>query len=279
MLQGFTLIELAIVLVIIGLIAGGILVGGDLIRAAEVRAQIAQIEKYNSAVITFRGKFGELPGDMPPAVVNRYGFTQGTNCNGTQAGWRNGDGLISGWYSTGPYSQGQGEAGLFWQDITSAIAGNLIEGQFPNSGGILTSCAAGDARVMSTAAGADYIGNYLPAAKLGDGNFVYIYSDSGRNWYGVSAVTSNDVNANFVSKARIPVTQAYNIDKKIDDGLPTSGAVLATYITSKLSVANATNAATDSTATCYNTTSNAYSLSTLANYGAGGNCALSFRFQ
>jgi hypothetical protein len=37
--------------------------------------------------------------------------------------------------------------------------------------------------------------------------------------------------------------------------------------------------ATDSTTTCYNTTSNAYSISSLANYGKGGNCALSFRFQ
>jgi prepilin-type N-terminal cleavage/methylation domain-containing protein len=48
---GFTLIEMSIVLVIIGLIVGGVLVGQDLIRAAYIRAQITQIEKFNTAVI------------------------------------------------------------------------------------------------------------------------------------------------------------------------------------------------------------------------------------
>ncbi len=46
--SGFTLIELSIVLVLIGLIVGGVLVGQDLIRAAKLRAQIGQIEKFNS---------------------------------------------------------------------------------------------------------------------------------------------------------------------------------------------------------------------------------------
>ena len=41
--QGFTLIELSIVLVIIGLIVGGVLVGQDLIKGAEIRATVAQI--------------------------------------------------------------------------------------------------------------------------------------------------------------------------------------------------------------------------------------------
>ena len=42
--RGFTLIEMSIVLVIIGLVVGGVLVGQDLIRAAYERAQISQIE-------------------------------------------------------------------------------------------------------------------------------------------------------------------------------------------------------------------------------------------
>ena len=59
-------------LVIIGLIVGGVLVGQDLIRAAEVRATISQIEKYNTAVNTFRGKYDALPGDISNAA--QYGF-------------------------------------------------------------------------------------------------------------------------------------------------------------------------------------------------------------
>src|SRR5450432_727787 len=72
--SGFTLIELSIVLVIIGLIIGGVLVGQDLIKAAEIRGQITQIEKYNTAVNTFRGKYNCLPGDCVNATA--LGFTQ-----------------------------------------------------------------------------------------------------------------------------------------------------------------------------------------------------------
>ena len=64
---GFTLIELSVVLVIIGLIVGGVLVGQDLIRAATLQAQITQIQKFNTAANTFRLKFNALPGDVANA--------------------------------------------------------------------------------------------------------------------------------------------------------------------------------------------------------------------
>src|ERR1700689_1860224 len=95
--SGFTLIELSIVLVIIGLIVGGILVGQDLIKAAEVRAQISQVEKYKSAVNTFMVKFDALPGDMPLATANQFGFTTGASCDGSP-GFRDGNGLIDGYH-------------------------------------------------------------------------------------------------------------------------------------------------------------------------------------
>src|SRR5579883_2923623 len=92
---GFTLIELSIVLVIIGLIVGGVLVGQDLIRAAQVRATISQIEKYNTAVNTFYGKYNALPGDIPAAQVAKLGFTVTATRAGTQ-GRGDGNGLIEG---------------------------------------------------------------------------------------------------------------------------------------------------------------------------------------
>ena len=72
---GFTLIEMAIVLVVIGLLAGAVLVGQSLIGAAAVRAQITQIEKYNTAANTFYSKYDALPGDIPAALVTQLGFT------------------------------------------------------------------------------------------------------------------------------------------------------------------------------------------------------------
>jgi prepilin-type N-terminal cleavage/methylation domain-containing protein len=277
--RGFTLIELSMVLVIIGLIVGGILVGQDLIKAAEVRAQISQIEKYNAAVNTFRAKFQAIPGDMGAATANQFGFTVGLGCNATTQGTRDGNGLIDGGQAPWLLCQAQGETALFWQDLSSSAAGNLIEGSFPNSNAAAIACA-GMTPVLSLTTGTTYIGDYFPVGKIGHGNFMYVYETSGYNWYGISELRSTDTGGNSWSNATIPVIQAYNIDKKIDDGLPTTGAVQAVYLNaSVITTVAAPNAATDSTTSCYNTTSNAYSLSSLANYGAGGNCALSFRFQ
>src|ERR1700691_4635745 len=99
--KGFTLIELSIVLVIIGLIVGGILTGQDLIKAAEQRATLAQIEKYNTAVNTFRNKFGGIPGDLPAATATSFNlFAVGTGtppCSTAgAAGCQDGNGLVEG---------------------------------------------------------------------------------------------------------------------------------------------------------------------------------------
>ena len=110
---GFTLIELSIVLVIIGLLVGGILSGLDLIRAAELSATISQITKYNTAVNTFRVKYGYLPGDIPDPIASQFGF----QARGTHPGEGDGNGVIESYKSGGGncgYWQGSGEVAMFW---------------------------------------------------------------------------------------------------------------------------------------------------------------------
>src|SRR5579863_4925333 len=90
--SGFTLIELSIVLVIIGLIVGGILTGRDLIDAASQRAQITQIERYQTAVHAFQAKYGGyLPGDIPDPAASGFGFMP----RGTLDGQGDGNGLLA----------------------------------------------------------------------------------------------------------------------------------------------------------------------------------------
>lgn len=66
--SGFTLLELSIVLVIIGLIIGGITVGQSLIRAAELNSVISDVNRYKTAVNAFRLKYNGLPGDISNAA-------------------------------------------------------------------------------------------------------------------------------------------------------------------------------------------------------------------
>ena len=62
--SGFTLVELAIVMTIIGLLIAGILKGQQLIENARVAATVSQIRAYEAALTTFRDTYGALPGDI-----------------------------------------------------------------------------------------------------------------------------------------------------------------------------------------------------------------------
>lgn len=92
---GFTLVELSIVLVIIGLVVGGVMAGKTLIQQAEIRAAASQLQKMETAYRTFQSKYGCIVGDCPNATDffgNNYMAGRG-NCT-EQFGNGNGNGLI-----------------------------------------------------------------------------------------------------------------------------------------------------------------------------------------
>ena len=96
--QGFTLVEIAIVLVIIGLLLGGILKGQELINNAKVRAISDRQNSLKVAWFAFIDRFAALPGDYSQAAIYITGAAAG-----------NGDALIT-----------EEEAPLVFQHLTAA---------------------------------------------------------------------------------------------------------------------------------------------------------------
>jgi prepilin-type N-terminal cleavage/methylation domain-containing protein len=233
--NGFTLVELSIVLVIIGLIVGGILVGKDMIAAAELRATIAQIDKYKSAVGAFRIKYNALPGDMLPRDASAFGFYSMTP-GGRATGDNNG--MIESQNSMfcPTYDMFSNETAIFWRHLGEA---GLIDGQF----GVI-----GPSQIVDFG-GLDWYGaqgivtnvsQSIPPAKLGGNVYFSVISGAGTNYFTLWPVIAINLDSDHVTQwdahylgpdsgvgSGIRAAAAYNIDVKIDDGRPETGAVLA----------------------------------------------------
>ena len=86
--SGFTLIEIAIVLVIIGLLLGGVLKGQELITGARVRNLVQQQDGLKAAYFGFLDRYRALPGDYKSAKTTINGASEDGNADGqvTDAG-------------------------------------------------------------------------------------------------------------------------------------------------------------------------------------------------
>lgn len=233
--SGFTLIELSIVLVVIGLLVGGILVGDNMIKAASIRSQISQIDKYNAAVNAFRSKFNGLPGDLLPTQASAFGFV--TRIGG--AGHGDGNGILAGGNANA--TMACGETVLFWNDLSTA---GLADGSFQGADGNYQGIGGNYCTNSNPGGGTLLLKQIIPEAKLGKGNFIIVYGDtyitSGSppyygtfsNYYEIVFVPSAwlGTDGGFNAGAnRLGMTprESFAIDSKIDDGLPTTGTVLS----------------------------------------------------
>lgn len=126
--DGFSLVELAIVLVIIGLLVGAVLKGQELLESARLKTIMTQLNQYRLATNTFVDRYGALPGDFDKASSYiKTGLKNGNN-----------NGRIEGFGLSGSGGTSNHEALSFWEHLAAA---ELIPNASPPStklGGIIT---------------------------------------------------------------------------------------------------------------------------------------------
>jgi len=217
---GFTLVELAIVMIIIGLLIGGVLKGQQLITNAQIAATVAQIKAIDASMTSFRDQYAGVPGDL--LTPN----TRLSNCAAAPCNYAgNGDGRV-------------GTASITFNAAVGALPGAGITGEMVafwaqlNSAGLLTGINPGVAGW----------GNYAPASKIAGGGFEAGWNAGGTLFPvqsgGVAANvlagtylalhgTANAAMAANTTDGFLKPNYAARIDTKIDDGEPFTGTVLA----------------------------------------------------
>lgn len=214
--QGFTLVELAIVLVIVGLLIGGILKGQELINSTRATTTAGMMKSIEAAAVNFEDTFGAIPGDMMNPATRLPNCAGAVVCNG--AG--NGDRMIG--TPANPLVPGAvlavgAENTAFYGQLAAA---DLISGVIPSAtaanvgGGVLaTPMGQGSHfRVGYHGGGAAIAGAQLanPA-----GHYVVIT----RTLPG-TVMTATGYEGNGIQPKA-----AQKIDLKYDDGMPNIGIV------------------------------------------------------
>jgi prepilin-type N-terminal cleavage/methylation domain-containing protein len=227
LLRAFTLVELSIVLVIIGLLIAGVTVGNSLMGQAKLRALVNELNSYNNTINNFRLRYNALPGDLSTASSFWTGATNG-----------NGNGTIE--LGT-PNTTTQDESVLAWYHLYLA---GMINGTYTGS---------------HSAASTQTPGTDCPLSKYGPATGWYF---DGQSCYpNYTYLTFGAVRSNAApSTSALTTAEIYSIDSKIDDGLPQSGNILASYYSSA-TPGTCTNASVAQATACAATVTNTYNLS------------------
>jgi prepilin-type N-terminal cleavage/methylation domain-containing protein len=203
--SGFTLVEIAIVLVIIGLLLGGILKGQQLINSARVRNMADQNSGVQAAYYGFIDRYRQVPGDMPAATacqvitaqIAAWGCGVAPVIGGT-VGANGQNGRIDTW----------AEAGAVWAHLSGA---DFLNGSFSGA-----TVAQANYEIAVPINGVP--GNAFQAPIL-LGN-----TDDYEN----NALAATTVRLSYIFGAGSSANLLRELDVKLDDGSPGTGVVRST---------------------------------------------------
>jgi prepilin-type N-terminal cleavage/methylation domain-containing protein len=190
--KGFTLVELAIVLVIIGIILGAVLKGQELINSAKMKRVYSQYREILAAVLTYQDKYGRMPGDD----------------NDTTLGTR--------WAPPTYYTAGNGNG----QINGGATGTNAAPGSMFNCGAATATETCGQWDHLRQA-------NIITGPLNGTNS-----SNTYGGTVGIAYVAVSGLTTNWMGMSNIPSDIAQSIDKQYDDGVATTGDIraLAAYV-------------------------------------------------
>jgi prepilin-type N-terminal cleavage/methylation domain-containing protein len=225
--RAFSLVELSIVLVILGLLVGGVLSGQSLIRAAELRSVASDYSRYITATQTFRDKYFALPGDMtnatqfwgiqsPSTTGNDTTCYDTLSTSGTATCSGNGDGNFC-----NTFSQCY-EGHRYWQHLANA---GLIEGRFTGTGTNATSRNVGvnpgvNGPISKLSKSTFQMMNLTRGTGTTDFAFDSPSTQMGYYFGAVTCTTGCGPN-----NPNMKGEEAWNIDTKLDDGRPAFGKI------------------------------------------------------
>ena len=263
--KAFSLVELSIVILIIGLLVAGISSGTKLIQQAELRSIISEFEEIQVAYKTFQATYDALPGDMGDASVFFSGCASGgagnVNCNG------NGDGYIT-------FNMGNAYDGDQTGDEPSKVFRHLALAEIYDKGGstVLPSnySALGSFALDGYHARSDAVtGAYYVISNVDAGNT----GGSAGPANAIYGSSTTDLNSNFPQLTnaifmfnvatgvqsgggigKMDAFTAFQIDKKVDDGTTSGGNAIGANTGSFRTVTDITGANACVTGANYNIT-------------------------